>query len=766
MKKIAILLVSFLFAFAWGADIFAGERDITIKFMIDGAGSMKEQDIAKITSSILAAEISDFQRNASHQLKESNVRILVDTFWQKGNEFQSQGIFDYRLGQSDAPHYDGLRDFKTRWFVEDETALNKLVNRNWPAENKNTVLVVFSNSQKTLEATEVIEINNDAQKVSSKLLIVELPRRNNYSDTSLKAEIAKRLHSAITDVQKYISSRQFKMNVVAYVNGEKQDINKVITCVAPVEIVLSGEASSNNLYWSYNGKEYSEKELRIAINNSCNFDVTAIGTDLSGQAHTINVKFNILPIPEAKADFIFYPISGVAPLNISFENKSVNAQKYNWNWGDGTPASGEKAPTHTYKNPGEYTVTLTVLGKNGETVETKKKIRVSYPAPVADFSFSKGFVSTADIVSFTNKSSNATEYVWDFGDGSPKETAMTPTHQFKSPGTYTISLQVSNPDGMKSVIRKTIEIQQKLFVDFEFSSTNDGELSFKNKSTGAVKYQWEFGDGEVSEEMSPLHKYAVNETRGFVVKLTAFAANGTKASKEERVTVVIESKKLPPLVADFSANRQANDVKQIFKFTNKSVGAAKYYWDFGDGSKSSEANPTHTYNFSEDRTLNVSLTVVSSDGREEKKISTIKITVPKKQSGIGLVIAIIVLILGGAIFAVFKIMKRGKTFKVTFFSKDNKPMGSKLVKVGEIVSITSLNGANDLDFQIVKSSDDDGDEYKVRFRKPDESAAILKQKALKIHLCDQWGDALDMYNITVDAGRLVISEGDNEEGEE
>lgn len=680
MKKIAILLVSFLFAFAWGADIFAGERDITIKFMIDGAGSMKEQDIAKITSSILAAEISDFQRNASHQLKESNVRILVDAFWQKDNEFQSQGIFDYRLGQSDAPHYDELRDFKTRWFVEDETALNKLVNRNWPAENKNTVLVVFSNSQKSLEATEVIEINSDAQKVSSKLLIVKLPRRNNYSDTSLKAEIAKRLHSAITDVQKYISSRQ--------------------------------------------------------------------------------------AIPAAKVDFIFFPISGVAPLNISFENKSVNAQKYNWNWGDGTPASGEKAPTHTYKNPGEYMVTLTVLGKNGETVETKKKIRVSYPAPVADFSFSKGFVSTADIVSFTNKSSNATEYVWDFGDGSPKETAMTPTHQFKSPGTYTISLQVSNPDGMKSVIRKTIEIQQKLFVDFEFSSTNDGELSFKNKSTGAVKYQWEFGDGEVSEEMSPLHKYAVNETRGFVVKLTAFAANGTKASKEERVTVVIESKKLPPLVADFSANRQANDAKQIFKFTNKSVGAAKYYWDFGDGSKSSEANPTHTYNFSEDKTLNVSLTVVSSDGREEKKISTIKITVPKKQSGIGLVIAIIVLILGGAIFAVFKIMKRGKTFKVTFFSKDNKPMGSKLVKVGEIVSITSLNGSNDLDFQIVKSSDDDGDEYKVRFRKPDESAAILKQKALKIHLCDQWGDALDMYNITVDSGRLVISEGDNEEGEE
>ena len=766
MKRIALFLVCLLFTLAWGTETFASERDITIKFMIDGAGSMKDQDIAKITSSILAAEISDFQRNASRHLKESNVRILVDTFWQKGNEFQSQGIFDYRLGQSDAPHYDGLRDFKTRWFVEDETALNKLVNRNWPAENKNTVLVVFSNSQKTLEATEVIEINSDAKKVFSKLLIVELPRRNNYSDASLKAEIAKRLHSAITEVQKYIDSRQFKMDVVAYVNGKKQDISKPVTCVAPVEIVLAGKASSNNLYWSYNGKEYSDKELKIEINNNCNFDVTAIGTDLSGQSHTINVKFNVLPVPEAKADFTFFPITGVAPLNVSLENKSVNAQKYNWNWGDGTPASSEKAPSHTYKNPGEYTITLTVLGKNGEAVELKKSIKVSYPAPVADFSFNKDFVSTADTVAFTNTSSNATEHVWNFGDGSTTETAISPTHQFKTPGTYTISLQVSNPDGIKSIIRKNITIQQKLIVDFEASSTNNGELSFKNKSTGATKYKWDFGDGEFSEEVSPTHKYTVNETRGFVVKLTAFAANGTQESKEERVTVVVEAKKLSSLVADFSANRQPNDTKQIFKFTNKSVGAVKYYWDFGDGGKSSDVNPVHTYNFSEDKTLNVSLTVVSSDGREEKKISTIKITVPKRQSSMGLIIVIIAIILGAVIFTVFKILKRGKSFKVTFFSKDNKPMGSRIIKVGEIVSITSLNGANDLDFQIVKASDDDGDEYKVRFRKPDESVAILKQKTMKIHLCDQWGDALDMYNLTVDAGRLVISEGDNEEGEE
>ena len=82
------------------------------------------------------------------------------------------------------------------------------------------------------------------------------------------------------------------------------------------------------------------------------------------------------------------------------------------------------------------------------------------------------------------------------------------------------------------------------------------------------------------------------------------------------------------------------------------------------------------------------------------------------------------------------------------------------------MSLTSLNGGSDLDFQIVKADDDSGDDFKVRFRKPEESPAVLKQKTLKIHLNNQWCDPIDMSNLTVDSGRIVFSEGENEEGEE
>ena len=116
------------------------------------------------------------------------------------------------------------------------------------------------------------------------------------------------------------------------------------------------------------------------------------------------------------------------------------------------------------------------------------------------------------------------------------------------------------------------------------------------------------------------------------------------------------------------------------------------------------------------------------------------------------------------IVVVVIILKRKKAFAVSLFSKENKLLGKKKVKVGEIVSITSLNGSNDMDFQIVKSEDDDGgDEFRVRFRKPEESQSVLKQKSYRIHLNSQWCDPIDMSNLSVDAGRLVFSDGDDEE---
>lgn len=744
----------------------ASEQALTIKFMLDSSGAMKDQDIVSTSASILAAEINNFTQNYSHlyEGEGASIRILVDSFWQKGNSLQSQGIFDYRLGQSGAPNYDGLRDFKTKWFVNDETTLNKLVNRNWPAENKNTVWLILTNSQETLEANEIIDINNDARKSNSKLVIVTLPRGNNYGDTVLKREIAKRIHRAFGEVKSYIISAQFKLDAEISVNGKKFDSDKTISVAAPVRIklkaIVSGEKS---FFWKYYDVKTEKKELDLEFDRATDFTVSAIGVDSLGNEHIKEIKFNILPASQATAEFSFFPVSGVAPLKISITNRSVNARDYQWDWGDGTPSSSEKSPTHTYNAPGEYTITLNVLGNNGEVVSEKAKIKVTHPIPSAKFEI-PSFIAAETECDFTNISQNSTSWSWDFGDGSEQSTEKNPKHKFAKPGTYKVVLRAFNPNGASSTVEKTVVVREKLVADFDWerSPSDPRNLTFKNTSQGAVRYSWDFGDGETSSEENPSHLFESDETRGYLVSLTAFAKNGQKVTQTERITISAAADNSQPLMANFTYAQQTNTTVPKIRFTNTSRGAVKYRWLFGDGNQSTEESPTHTYNIPNARNVNVTLVAIAADGRESKKVLSVKITPVSSGISWGILLGIIFIMAVAGVIVGIKLFKKRKTFAAILFSKDNKPMGQKIVKVGEVVPISVLNGSSDLDFQIVKAEDDSGDDFKIRFRKPEESPAVLKQKALKIHLNDQWSDELDMANLSVDSCRLVFSDDEDE----
>jgi peptidyl-prolyl cis-trans isomerase B (cyclophilin B) len=61
------------------------------------------------------------------------------------------------------------------------------------------------------------------------------------------------------------------------------------------------------------------------------------------------------------------------------------------------------------------------------------------------------------------------------------------------------------------------------------------EIKFENQSEKAVTYQWDFGDGNTSEEAEPNHRY--RSSGNYLIKLTAINENGKKKVKEERLVV-------------------------------------------------------------------------------------------------------------------------------------------------------------------------------------------------------------------------------------
>lgn len=122
----------------------------------------------------------------------------------------------------------------------------------------------------------------------------------------------------------------------------------------------------------------------------------------------------------------------ISGLEVAFSNESAHATNYLWDFGDGDTSSMEN-PVHIYDVKGEYTVALSAIDNNDSTDVFSTMYAVGFPA--AGFTFE----SVKTEFTFTNTSSNASGYSWDFGDGSTS-TEENPVHEYAEAGTYTVEL--------------------------------------------------------------------------------------------------------------------------------------------------------------------------------------------------------------------------------------------------------------------------------------------------------------------------------------
>jgi len=158
-------------------------------------------------------------------------------------------------------------------------------------------------------------------------------------------------------------------------------------------------------------------------------------------------------VPTRTIDFIGTPVWGYAPLNVQFTNRSFGASSYYWDFGDGSSrfihpedvGTGQINPLHSYTNPGIYTVTLT--GYYGEYGRHKTRDQyitvVQYPI-TADFDANPKSGQAPLEVRFSNLSTNAQTYHWDFGNGATS-TLYGPTQSYLDPGLYNVSLAAYTP---------------------------------------------------------------------------------------------------------------------------------------------------------------------------------------------------------------------------------------------------------------------------------------------------------------------------------
>jgi PKD repeat protein len=137
--------------------------------------------------------------------------------------------------------------------------------------------------------------------------------------------------------------------------------------------------------------------------------------------------------------------SGCIPLKVSFQNNSQAFDSCRWIFGDGG-FSDATDPIWIFDRPGEFKVTLTSFGKNGEEASESLVINV-YPEPEARFEFQpENPILPDDAIRFVNYSVDAVKYRWDFGDGRSSD-AFEPEHKYDRYGNYDVRLIVWSEHG-------------------------------------------------------------------------------------------------------------------------------------------------------------------------------------------------------------------------------------------------------------------------------------------------------------------------------
>ncbi len=153
-------------------------------------------------------------------------------------------------------------------------------------------------------------------------------------------------------------------------------------------------------------------------------------------------------------------------------------------------------------------------------------------------------------------------------------------------------------------------------------------VSFTDQSTNnPTSWSWDFGDGSTSTQQNPSHTYNTAGTYNVSLTATNDCGSGIE-TKTNYITVSDPTCDLP--VAEFSGTPTSGNSPLTVSFTDQSTNnPTSWSWDFGDGSSSTQQNPSHTYNSAGSYT--VSLTATNSCGANTKtKIDYITVTTPSQ----------------------------------------------------------------------------------------------------------------------------------------
>lgn len=296
---------------------------------------------------------------------------------------------------------------------------------------------------------------------------------------------------------------------------------------------------------TYSGTQTPTLTLSTIDLSMAGYIYRCVVTDACGNELTSDAaQLTVLSTPVAQFDY------SVNANEVDFNNLSLNANSYEWDFGDNS-GSSQSDPNHIYLQNGIYTIQLIALNDCGADT-TFQEIEIEFlQAPTAGFTLNNGTGCAPLQVQFSDQSAGDVEsWQWAFEGGNPATSVeQNPVVIYENPGLFDVSLIVSNAGGSDTTTyEELIEIHPPVTAGFTFI-VNGNTVTFTNTSQNAVNFQWDFGDGSpFASEANPVHEYvfpgvymvtlvATNPLCGSAITLTVDATSSTKqgSADESRI---------------------------------------------------------------------------------------------------------------------------------------------------------------------------------------------------------------------------------------
>jgi gliding motility-associated-like protein len=317
----------------------------------------------------------------------------------------------------------------------------------------------------------------------------------------------------LTAYSEYGCSHTSNEYVTVYPNPETSiDVIPDKAC-HPADVLLVATPGGFKYNWYYGDGDHEEAGYNTmhTYYNSSVYDtvyhVQLITTSYFNCLDTSQVDITVYPSPVAL--FTALPEQQMYPdKTVDLVNKTEDRNwSYKWHFGDGTTSTDRHPGSHDFPAVDNYTIALVVSGEHCTDSATANIEIIPHP-PEAKFKpVEPGCMPLT--IHFENTSTFSTSFLWEFGDGAVSN-KPNPVYTYYEPGQYKIRLTAKGDGGEDTyhTINDVYILPNSYFnLAPRYVYVNEEAVHYFNLSDYGDVYEWDFGDGTTSTELSPQHVY-------------------------------------------------------------------------------------------------------------------------------------------------------------------------------------------------------------------------------------------------------------------